>query len=268
MQSTEELSTARVRDRPSAHSGDRWLLQGVFYAGLLAYVWFLIRPRLIYDAFGIYLPYPEFVLDGACWRQALASPGGMVEYVAAFLSQWFFAASVGALIVTAAAGLICFGTERLMGDMGSMGGLGATRGWFLSLLPALGVLVAALVSGSAADGALLMLAFGLGTLPNLLLAGETLDIAAVAQRCRGGDPDAIDSIVPMAYGNLALDLLLKGIHGRLVVLRNGRYDNMPVDVVTSTKKVVNVNKYYNTERLRPYFHTFEMNPLFIMTSDG
>ena len=85
---------------------------------------------------------------------------------------------------------------------------------------------------------------------------------------RGGDPDAIDSIVPMAYGNLALDLLLKGIHGRLVVLRNGRYDNMPIDVVTSTKKIVNVKKFYNIERLRPYFHSFEMNPLFIMTSEG
>lgn len=84
---------------------------------------------------------------------------------------------------------------------------------------------------------------------------------------RGGDPDAIDSIVPMAYGNLALDLILKGIHGRLVVLKNGRYDNMPIDVVTSTKKVVNVSKYYNTERLRPYYHSFEMNPLFIMTSE-
>ena len=44
---------------------------------------------------------------------------------------------------------------------------------------------------------------------------------------RGGDPDAIDSIVPMAYGNLALNLILKGVHGRLVVLKNGRYDNMP-----------------------------------------
>mgnify|MGYP000128507334 CR=1 FL=1 len=30
---------------------------------------------------------------------------------------------------------------------------------------------------------------------------------------RCGDPDAIDSIVPMAYGNLALDLILSGIHG-------------------------------------------------------
>jgi len=85
---------------------------------------------------------------------------------------------------------------------------------------------------------------------------------------RGGDPDAIDSIVPMAYGNLALDLVLKGIHGRLVVLKNGRYDNVPIDVVTSSTKVVNVDKYYNRERLRPLYKSFEMNPLFIMTSEG
>ena len=85
---------------------------------------------------------------------------------------------------------------------------------------------------------------------------------------RGGDPDAIDSIVPMAYGNLALDLILKGVHGRLVVLRNGRYDNVPVDVVTSSKKLVNVEKYYSPERMRPHYHNvFEMGPLFIMTSD-
>jgi 6-phosphofructokinase len=85
---------------------------------------------------------------------------------------------------------------------------------------------------------------------------------------RGGDPDAIDSIVPMAYGNLALDLLLNGIHGRLVVLKNGRYDNIPLDVVTSTKKLVNVERFYNTDRYRPYYKSFEMTPLFIMTSEG
>jgi len=84
---------------------------------------------------------------------------------------------------------------------------------------------------------------------------------------RGGNPDAIDSIVPMAYGNLALDLILQGIHGRLVVLKNGRYDNLPIDVVTSTKKVVDVDKFYNKERLRPHYKSFEMQPLFIMTSE-
>ena len=84
---------------------------------------------------------------------------------------------------------------------------------------------------------------------------------------RGGDPDAIDSIVPMAYGNLALDLILNKAHGRLVVLKNGRYDNMPIDVVTASKKVVNVKENYNTERQRPHYKSFEMKPLFIMTSD-
>ncbi|MCK4664831.1 MAG: 6-phosphofructokinase [Bacteroidales bacterium] len=82
---------------------------------------------------------------------------------------------------------------------------------------------------------------------------------------RCGDPDAMDSIVPMAYGNLALDLILKGIHGRLVILRNGRYDNCPVDIVISQKKIVDVDKFYNTDRLRPQYKSFELAPLLIMT---
>src|SRR6056297_2587106 len=84
---------------------------------------------------------------------------------------------------------------------------------------------------------------------------------------RGGDPDAIDSIVPMAFGNLAFDLVLQGISGRLVSLHNGCYDNVPIEVVTGRKKVVDVSKYYNTERLRPTYESFERQPLFIMTSD-
>ena len=100
--------------------------------------------------------------------------------------------------------------------------------------------------------------------------GRTVDIVdqKLGYLVRCGDPDAIDSIVPMAYGNLALDLVLKGVHGRMVVLKNGRYDNIPIDIVTSTKKTVNVERFYNTERLRPNFESFEMTPLFIMTSDS
>jgi 6-phosphofructokinase 1 len=84
---------------------------------------------------------------------------------------------------------------------------------------------------------------------------------------RAGDPDAIDSIVPMAYGNLALNLAMKKVHGRLVVLKNGRYDNMPLDVIVGKKKQVDVNTYYNADRLRPHYESFEMKPLFIMTSE-
>jgi 6-phosphofructokinase len=84
---------------------------------------------------------------------------------------------------------------------------------------------------------------------------------------RCGDPDAIDSIAPMAYGNLALDLLMKKISGRLVVLKNGHYGNVPLEIVTSTKKLVNVKEHYNTERLRPQFTGIEGNPLFIMAGE-
>ena len=84
---------------------------------------------------------------------------------------------------------------------------------------------------------------------------------------RCGNPDSIDSIAPMAFGNLALNLILSHSQGRLVSLRNGRYDDVPIDVVTSVKKAVDIEKYYNCERLRPYYESFESKPLFIMTSD-
>ena len=99
--------------------------------------------------------------------------------------------------------------------------------------------------------------------------GKAIDVInqKLGYLVRCGDPDAIDSIAPMAFGNLALDLILNRFHGRLVVLKNGRYDNMPLDVVTASKKVVNVKEHYNVERLRPHYKSFEMKPLFIMTSE-
>ncbi len=99
--------------------------------------------------------------------------------------------------------------------------------------------------------------------------GKTVNVInqKLGYMVRGGDPDALDSIVPMAYGNLALDLILRGVHGRIVVLKNGRYDNLPIDVVTSSKKIVRLADY-NTERLRPYYHSFEMKPFLLMASDN
>jgi len=84
---------------------------------------------------------------------------------------------------------------------------------------------------------------------------------------RCGAPDALDSVVPMAFGNLALDLVLSGSSGRLVNIHNGVYGSVPMDVINGPHKVVDVQKYYNTERLRPSYKTFDKKPLFIMTSD-
>jgi 6-phosphofructokinase len=84
---------------------------------------------------------------------------------------------------------------------------------------------------------------------------------------RSGDPDAVDSIVPMAYGSIALDLILDKKAGRMVCMHNGEYDDIPVETVTSRKKTIDVDKYYDTERLRPQFKSFHHRPFFIATSD-
>jgi len=84
---------------------------------------------------------------------------------------------------------------------------------------------------------------------------------------RSGDPDAMDSIVPMAFGNLALDLILEGRSGELVSVRSGAYDHVPIEVVVGQKKVVDVSAHYNTERLRPIYHSFHRQPVFIMTGE-
>ncbi|MGC1617000.1 MAG: ATP-dependent 6-phosphofructokinase [Candidatus Acidiferrum sp.] len=98
--------------------------------------------------------------------------------------------------------------------------------------------------------------------------GKTIEVVnqKLGYLARCGDPDVVDSIVPMAYGNIALELLLKGEHGRLVVLHNGSYGNIPIETITSTKKVVDIKEHYNTERLRPQFSSFQNKPLFIMGS--
>jgi len=97
--------------------------------------------------------------------------------------------------------------------------------------------------------------------------GKTINVIeqSLGYLVRGGDPDSIDSIVPIAFGNLALDLILKGIHGRMVILRNGIYDNVPIDIVTSKRKTVDVAKYYNTEKYRPHYKSFEFQPMFFLT---
>ncbi len=99
--------------------------------------------------------------------------------------------------------------------------------------------------------------------------GKQIDVInqRLGYAVRSGDPDATDSIVPMAFGNLCLNLILEGKTGRMVSLRNGRYDSVPIDTVVSYKKLVDVGNFYNTERYRPIYKNFEGKPLLIMTSD-
>lgn len=97
------------------------------------------------------------------------------------------------------------------------------------------------------------------------------EVSVISQKLgymvRGGDPDSMDSIVPMVFGNLALELVMKGQHGRLVCIKDGRYGNVPLETITKTEKRVNVKRFYSTERLRPKYKSFEFQPMLIMTGE-
>ena len=81
---------------------------------------------------------------------------------------------------------------------------------------------------------------------------------------RSGDPDALDSMISMAYANLAMNMIIENKSGVMVCLRKGRYEVVPLDVVVSYKKLVDVSKFYDVERYRPIYKNFEDKPMWII----
>jgi hypothetical protein len=99
-----------------------WRLAGpiVFLAAVFAYVLIVIDPRLLYHAYIAELPgrgtrivFPEFFLGGDFVRDFLLLPGGLTEYLGAFLSQLFYFPVVGSLILTCVAAGVMWLTAGL-----------------------------------------------------------------------------------------------------------------------------------------------------------
>jgi ATP-dependent phosphofructokinase / diphosphate-dependent phosphofructokinase len=85
---------------------------------------------------------------------------------------------------------------------------------------------------------------------------------------RSGEPDYLDSKLPVAYGNMVVNQFVHGSFGQLMVVKHGRFGTAPLDVVTSRKKVVNVARDYDAERLRPTYENFEGRSLFHITAEA
>jgi len=81
---------------------------------------------------------------------------------------------------------------------------------------------------------------------------------------RSGVPDAVDAIVPTVFGNLAVDLLLRGETGRMVALHDGHYGSVPLETVVAYKKVVDVERCYDTERYRPKYDGLAGLPMLVL----
>jgi len=85
----------------------------------------------------------------------------------------------------------------------------------------------------------------------------------VAYLMRSGEPDALDRMVAISYGNLAMDLLLKGEAGKMTALHEGRYGFVSLDTITQGTKRVDVKELYDTENYRPKVENMLGKPMFL-----
>lgn len=80
---------------------------------------------------------------------------------------------------------------------------------------------------------------------------------------RSGPPDAIDQLVAGLWANIAVDCIRDNKFGVMMAIVDGKYDCVPIKMVTEKKRIVDIQKYYNTERYRPIYTNMKGSPLFL-----
>ena len=95
------------------------------------------------------------------------------------------------------------------------------------------------------------------------LTGQNIIYQQLAYLMRSGAPDALDRIVAANFGALAVDLATRGITGRMVSLREGRYTHVAADYSTRGVKRVDVAEFYDVNEYRPKIAHVQGKPMFL-----
>ena len=88
-------------------------------------------------------------------------------------------------------------------------------------------------------------------------------VQELAYLMRAGEPDAMDRMVGFAFGGLAVQLLQRGEKGRMVSLKDGNYDHVPVDTLLQGRKSVDVSALYDRATYRARLMRVEGMPMFL-----
>jgi hypothetical protein len=86
----------------------------LFFVLYYLYLWMVVDLRLIYHGGGVVLNFPVFYLEWEFFQKTALSPGGLVEYVSAFLAQFFYIGWAGTLIATIQVWLIWLCTGSIL----------------------------------------------------------------------------------------------------------------------------------------------------------
>ena len=107
-----------------------------------------------------------------------------------------------------------------------------------------------------------------------VLASELKDltgIEAVASDLtydlRSGEPDMLDAMVATTFANVAMDLIRDGIGGRMVAVRDGKYDHVSLAETAKPPRRVQLEAY-DTDRFRPKYADRLGDPLLLTPSLG
>ncbi len=93
--------------------------------------------------------------------------------------------------------------------------------------------------------------------------GVNIIYQQLAYMMRSGAPDSLDRMVAVSYGSLALDQIAMGHRGRMVALHNAIYTTVPLDMVITAKKQVDVTALYDTDAYRPKVRDMLGKPMFL-----
>ena len=95
------------------------------------------------------------------------------------------------------------------------------------------------------------------------ITGEDVLNQRLSYLMRSGTPDSLDLMVAVNYANMAIDLFLKGVFGRLVALIRGIYTDIPISTITTGQKRVDVRELYDIEEYRPKIQHVDGKPMFL-----
>jgi 6-phosphofructokinase 1 len=80
---------------------------------------------------------------------------------------------------------------------------------------------------------------------------------------RSGAPDSLDLMVAVNFANMAIDLFIDGVFGRLVALNHGIYTNIPLSIISTGQKRVDIREFYEIDEYRPKVRHVAGKPMFL-----
>jgi ATP-dependent phosphofructokinase / diphosphate-dependent phosphofructokinase len=93
--------------------------------------------------------------------------------------------------------------------------------------------------------------------------GEETIASDLTYDLRSGDPDFVDKLVGLTFGNMAYDAILDGKTGLMTALVEGCYELAPIPDPKLGPRKVDVATAYNIERYRPMYASKRGLPVFL-----